>query len=290
MAWVTEAELEAVFLEQLEGLGYAVGHGSAISPEMRHPQRPSFRDTTLGPVLRDSLRRLNPDLPGTAIDAVAMRLEDIVFTSDLVQENRRLHDLMVNGVAVTYLDGSEERHARAHVVDWTNGANDWRAYNQVDVVGRTPRIPDVVLFLNGLPLVVVELKGTEGAGLRAACNQIDTYKADIPDLFRTTLLTVISDGIGALYGSLSAGFDRFMQWRTIDGETIVPAGSALALQTLAEGLLSQHTLLDMLRWFVVFEDEGQGPIKKIGGYHQFHAVRKACASILEARGRDGRAG
>lgn len=117
MAWGTEAELEAVFLDQLEGLEYAVAHGSSILPEMRHPQRPSFRDTILGPVLRESITRLNPDLPSTAIDEVALRLEDIGFASDLDQQNRRLHDLTVNDVVVTYLEDGEERHARAHVVD-----------------------------------------------------------------------------------------------------------------------------------------------------------------------------
>jgi len=162
--------------------------------------------------------------------------------------------------------------------------------NQVDVVGKTARIPDVVLFLNGMPLVLVELKGTEGADLTAAFNQIETYKSDIPDLFRTSLLTVISDGLHAKYGSLSAGFDRFMQWRTVDGETMEPPGSALALQTLTRGLLSQQTLLDMLRWFVVFEDEGRGPVKKVAGYHQFFAVRKAIDTIQDARGNDGKGG
>lgn len=158
------------------------------------------------------------------------------------------------------------------------------------MVGKNPRIPDVVLFLNGLPLVIIELKGTEGADVEAAFNQIETYKGDIPDLFRTSLMSVISDGFNAQYGSLSAGYDRFMRWRTVDGETLVPQHTTLELQTLTEGLLSRQTLLDMLRWFVVFEDEGKGPIKKISGYHQFYAVCKAIDAVLHARNTDGKGG
>jgi type I restriction enzyme R subunit len=290
MAWASEADLEAVFMEDLGELGYLLHHGSEISPEMRNPMRTSFRETFLLPVFFDALKRLNPELPDTAIQEAATRVHDVVFATDVVQENRRLHDLLVNGVALTYFADGEELNTRVQIVDWENRQNDWRAVNQVDVVGKNPRIPDVVLFLNGLPLVVVELKGTEGAEIDAAYRQIDTYKEDIPDLFRTTLLTVISDGLNARYGSLSAGLDRFMRWRTIDGETIVEENSALALQTLTKGLLDQQTLLDMLRWFVVFEDEGKGPIKKIAGYHQFHAVRKAIQTILTAQGGDGKGG
>ena len=290
MAWASEADLEAVFMEDLGALGYSLHHGAEISPEMRKPMRTSFRETFLIPVFFDALKRLNPELPDTAIQEAAARVHDVVFATDVVQENRRLHDVLVNGVALTYFSDGEERNARVQIIDWENQNNDWRAINQVDVVGKNPRIPDVVLFLNGLPLVVVELKGTEGAEIDAAYRQIDTYKEDIPDLFRTTLLTVISDGLNARYGSLSAGLDRFMRWRTIDGETIVEENSTLALQTLTQGLLDQRTLLDMLRWFVVFEDEGKGPIKKIAGYHQFHAVRKAIQTIMSARGGDGKGG
>ncbi|MAU44481.1 MAG: DEAD/DEAH box helicase [Yangia sp.] len=290
MAWTSEADLENWFIGELAALGFTLQHGSEISPEMRNPMRSSFRETILVPVFLDAVRRLNPGLPETAIAEAASRVSDIVFASDLVQENQRVHALMVKGIPVTYFGDSEERNAVVQLVDWTNTANDWRVINQVDVVGKTARIPDVVLFLNGLPLVVVELKGTEGADIEAAFNQTETYKADIPDLFRTSLLTVISDGLHARFGSISAGLDRFMKWRTVDGETLVPDGSALALQTLAQGLLTPETLLSMLRWFVVFEDEGKGPIKKIAGYHQFHAVRKATETILGARGGDGKGG
>ncbi|MFT8483306.1 MAG: type I restriction endonuclease subunit R [Gluconobacter cerinus] len=290
MAWISEAQLETHFMESLAPLGYRLADGADVSPEVKDPLRASFRETILASVLLESLARLNPDVPKTALEDAARRVTDSVFTSDIVQENRRLHDLMVHGVPVTFFRDGEERNARVQLIDWTNAANDWRAVRQFDVVGKTARIPDVVLFLNGLPLVVVELKGVAGADIKAAWNQIDTYRADIPDLFRTNLLTVISDGLHARYGSLSAGFDRYMSWRTVDGTTLVPKGSELELSTLTKGLLAPQVLLDMLRWFVVFEDEGKGPIKKIAGYHQFHAVRKACETILSARAGDGKGG
>jgi len=290
MAWISEAQLETHFMESLAPLGFEPTHGANVSPEAKVPLRASFRETILTPVLLGSLSLLNPDVPQTALEDAARRVTDSVFASDVVQENRRLHELMVNGVPVTFFRDGEERNARVQLVDWLNAANDWRAVRQFDVVGKTARIPDVVLFLNGMPLVVVELKGVAGADIKAAWNQIDTYRADIPDLFRTNLLTVISDGLHARYGSLSAGFDRYMSWRTVDGATLVPKGSTLELPTLTQGLLAPQVLLDMLRWFVVFEDEGKGPIKKIAGYHQFHAVRKACETILSARAGDGKGG
>ncbi|MXV44288.1 HsdR family type I site-specific deoxyribonuclease [Saccharibacter sp. 17.LH.SD] len=292
MAWVSEAELETHFMESLVPLGYRLAQGRDVSPEHRSPLRESFRDAILTSVFSESLKRLNPTFPASALKEAARRVLNTVFTTDILQENRRLHELMVGGVPVTFTspDEQEERHERVRLVDWTNQANDWLAVRQFDIAGATVRIPDVVLFLNGLPLVVVELKTITGADIKAAWNQIATYKHDIPELFRTNLFTIISDGMQARYGSLSAEFDRYMGWRTVDGHTLVPHGSTLELATLAEGLLAPAIMLDMLRWFTVFEDDGRGLSKKIAGYHQFHAVQKAHSSIMVAQERDGKAG
>jgi type I restriction enzyme R subunit len=289
MAWISEKDLEDHFMATLPP-SFTQAHGTDASPESPTPLRASYRDTVLAPVLLNSLKRMNPDVPFTAIEDAARRVIDSVFATDVVQENRRLHNLMVHGIPVTYYTDSEARNARVQLVDWSNIANDWLAIRQFDVTGKTARIPDVVLFLNGVPLVVVELKGVEGEDIQAAWNQLQTYRADIPDLFRTNLLTVISDGLQARYGAFPAGFDRYMNWRTIDGEALVPRGTALELSTLTQGLLAPQVLLDMLRWFVAFEDEGKGPLKKIAGYHQFYAVRKASAAILSARTRGGKGG
>jgi type I restriction enzyme R subunit len=290
MAWNSESDLEDWMMTKLSGLGYATASGAEISPEKRDPERRSFHDAILRKTFAKAIARLNPDLPEGAVNEVVAKVADDTLSGDLIAENRRVHDLMIRGVPVTYFSEGEERNGRARLVDWDDEDNAWHAFNQVDMVGRTPRIPDIVIYLNGLPLVVVELKGTEGAGIEAAYNQIETYKGEIPRLFFTSLLSVISDGMAARYGTLSATLDRYMRWRTVDGETIKPENEALALGTLTEGLLARRTLLDMLRWFVVFEDDGKGPIKKAAGYHQFHAVRKAITSILGARDDDGKGG
>ncbi len=290
MVWNSESDLEVWFLERLAGLGYETGSGADISPEVRDPERRSFHDAILRKAFFASVARLNPELPEGAVAEVVAKVADDALAGDLTAENRRMHDLMVRGVPVTYFAQGEERHGRARLVDWDDRDNVWQAFNQVDMVGRVSRIPDVVIYLNGLPLVVVELKGTEGADIEAAFAQIETYKVDIPNLFRSTVFSVVSDGLNARYGTLSANWDRFMRWRTVDGETIVRENETLALGTLSDGLLTRSVLLEMLRWFVVFEDEGTGPIKKVAGYHQFHAVRKAVGSIVSARGDDGKGG
>ncbi len=290
MAFTTEADLEEFLMEQLDEPVCQLMHGAQLAPDNTPALRASYHETILEPVFMDSLRAINPDLPERVLTDASKKVLDPVFTTDVVQENRRIHQLMIMGVKATHVQDGEERGAVVHLVDWSDRNNDWRAVNQVDVVGRSSRIPDVVLFLNGMPLVVIELKGTEGRDIEAAFNQIETYKVDIPDLFRTNLLNVISDGFTARHGSLSASLDRFMTWRTQDGETLVPAGTELALETLARGLLNRQTLLDLLRWCVVFEDEGRGPIKKVAGYHQFFALRKATDAIIRARGQDGRGG
>ena len=131
--------------------------------------------------------------------------------------------------------------------------------NQFEVVGQTARRPDIVLFLNGMPIVVIELKGTESGTLKGAYNQVETYKAQVPALFRTNAFSVISEGVTARYGSISADLDRFMRWRTVDGETLVEDGTDLALHTLTHGLLAPSVILEMMRFCTVFEDEGAGP-------------------------------
>lgn len=290
MAFTSEADLEDFLMEELAELGCSLMHGAETAPDLKPALRGSYHETILEPVLLDALRAINPGLPDRVLAEASKKVLDVQFTTDPVQENRRVHRLMVEGIKTSFVEDGEERNAVVRLVDWEDQRNDWRAINQYDVVGQTPRIPDVVLFLNGMPLVVIELKGTEGKDIEAAFNQIETYKADVPDLFRTTLLNVISDGFTARYGSLSANLDRYMTWRTLDGSIMVPAGSDLALETLAKGLLNRQVLLDLLRWFVVFEDEGSGPIKKVAGYHQFFAVKKAMGAIAEARGRDGKGG
>jgi type I restriction enzyme, R subunit len=289
MAWLSEADLENWALTELQALGFDHVRASAVSPEATAPERRAYHDAILARRLNAAITRLNPDLPQAAVRDAALKVIDATFSADPIAENRRLHDLIVRGVPVETWVSGEAVGAVARLVDWENNDNDWLAVNQFEIVGKSARQPDVVLFLNGLPIVVIELKGTEGKDLPHAFRQIETYKNQVPELFRANLLSVISDGITARYGSVSADLDRFMHWRTIDG-TSVDEGAALELETLIRGLLPPPVLLQMLRHFVVYDDEGRGPVKKIAGYHQFDAVRKGVASVLRAREGDGRGG
>ena len=290
MAFATEDDLEQWALGELRDLGFTYLHGSELSPETDDPVRQSYHDTLLLLRLNAAIERLNPTLPPEAVQTVLNRVRDTEFAGDLISENRRIHTLMVGGVPVTWFEGGEERNAIARLVDWGNRENDWLVVNQFEVVGQTARRPDIVIFLNGMPVIVIELKGTQTGTLKGAYNQIETYKSQVPALFRTNAFSVISEGVTARYGSLSANLDRFMRWRTVDGETLVEDGTDLALQTLIHGLLAPGTILELMRYCMVFEDEGKGPIKKIAGYHQFHAVRKAVSAVLRARDIDGRGG
>ena len=290
MAFASEDDLEQWTIHSLQDMGYDYTHGAELSPESPSPVRGSFHEVLLIDRLRDAVMGLNGHLPPQAVEAVVNTVRDRQFAGELIQENQRLHELLLRGVPVSWVEGGEQRDAVARLVDFQDGSNDWLVTNQFEVVGKTARRPDVVIFLNGMPLVVIELKGTESGTLKGAYNQLETYKAQIPELFRTNAFNVISEGVTARYGSLSADLDRFMRWRTVDGEVIVQEGTDLALETMIHGLLDRSTILDLMRFCTVFEDEGAGPIKKIAGYHQFHAVRKGVDAVLSARDRDGRGG
>ncbi|MFM2052967.1 MAG: hypothetical protein RL456_1004, partial [Pseudomonadota bacterium] len=284
---MTEADVEQATLEWLAALGWEVGHGPDGSPpDAKTPgtERDTYRETVLKHRLRDAIRRLNPHIPAGAQDEACRQVLNPNLPG-LVQANRQMHRWMVEGVPVEYQKGGETRGDRVRLVDWSDvSRNDWLALNQFSIQGpKRTRRPDVVLFLNGLPVVVVELKnpGDENADLWSAFNQLQTYKDDIPDLFLSNGLLVISDGLEARVGSLTADRERFMAWRTIDGETVDPLGAMRELETLVHGLFQRELLLDYLRHFILFEDEGR-LVKKVAGYHQFHAVRAVVESVLVA--------
>ena len=211
-------------------------------------------------------------------------------TPVLLAANRQFHRLLVTGVPVQYQRDGETRGDFVRLVDWAAPArNEWLAVNQFSITGpHHTRRPDIVLFVNGLPLVLIELKNPADANADVwkAFQQIQTYKEQIADAFQYNEVLVISDGTDALLGSLSADSERFMAWRTIDGVTLDPLGPFNELQTLVRGVLAPAYLLDYLRFFVLFEDDG-GLVKKIAGYHQFHAVRAAIAQVIAASRPDG---
>jgi len=285
MSYIREAEIESALLEQLAALGYRSTTDAVIGPEGGAPEREAYSEVLLQGRLAAAVARLNPGLPAEA-RADAVRQVEATVSPSLVEENRRLHRLLVDGVPIEYLaEDGNLRGDQVRLIDFDDlEANDWLAVGQFTVVENgVQRRPDVVLFLNGLPVVVFELKnpGGEQATLDAAFNQLQTYKAQIPSLFRTNVALVISDGLTARIGSLTADTERFMPWRTTDGETIAPKGGA-EQTVLVEGVCERGRFLALLRDFVVFGDNGGGPFKIIAGYHQFHAVRRAMRSTLRA--------
>jgi type I restriction enzyme R subunit len=290
MSKILESGFESVVLTLLAEMGFSCHGGDAFDPDSSG-ERESYHGAMLPGRLKAAVARINPDLPPEAVDAAANAVLDFRFT-EMVQENQRIHRLLVDGVPVEYQRGGETIHDRARLVDWKDTHNEWLAVNQFVVVGANKRRTDVLIFLNGLPLVVMELKGPESknADIVSAYNQIQTYKTDIPALFRTNLMSVLSDGFAARYGTLSADFDRHMAWRTVDGESLADPKSLVAWETLVRGLLRRDVLLDLLRYFTVFENDGRSVIKKIAGYHQYHAVKKGLRKVIKALKSDGKAG
>ena len=285
MAFLSEGEIENALLGQLHGLGYGIEREEVIGPDGYRPERESHDEVLLCKRLEDAVERLNPGVPPEARqDAIRKVTQSELPT--LLEENRRLHRLLTEGVDVEYYaeDGTLTA-GKVALIDFENPENnDWLAVSQFVVInGQNNRRPDVVVFVNGLPLAVIELKapGSENATLVGAFNQLQTYKKQIPQLFHTNALLVTSDGISARVGSLSADLERFMPWRTTDGREIAPNG-APELPTLIEGVFEQRRLLDLLRDFTVFGETGSGLVKIIAGYHQFHAVKKAVDSTVRA--------
>lgn len=289
MGKMTESVVEEAALAWLAEQGWRVAYGVDASPDGRAPERPSNGDAILPKRLAAAVDRLNPHIPADA-RADAVRRVFAVETSSLVEENRRLHRLIVEGVPVEYHapDGTI-RGDRVRLVDLDTppgglDRNDWLAINQFTVVERGhTRRPDIVLFLNGLPVAVVELKnpGDGQATVAGAIKQLQTYKREIPSLFRTNALLIASDGVTARVGSLTADAERFMPWRTVDGEAIAPKGLP-ELEVLIAGVLDRGRLLTLIRDFTVFGDTGRGVAKIVAGYHQFHAARRAVAATLRA--------
>jgi type I restriction enzyme, R subunit len=281
---LTEDQLEQEALGWLTEVGYQPLHGPDIAADGPSPERASYRDIVLAGRLRQALTRLNPGIPPAALDDALKQVLDLGIPA-LLSANQRFHRLLVGGVPVQYQQQGETRGDFARLIDWGDpGANEWLAVNQFVIKGpHHTRRPDIVLFVNGLPLVLLELKNPAdmNASIWKAYDQIQTYKAQTPDVFQYNELLVISDGSEALMGSLSANSERFMAWRTIDGVALDPLGPFQELQTLVRGVLAPAYLLDYLRFFVLFEDDG-GLVKKVAGYHQFHAVRAAVERIVEA--------
>ena len=286
MTAFTESVVEEAALGWLEGMGWQVLHGGDIAPDAAAAERGDYGEMMLSQRLRNALARLNPELPSEALEDAFRKLTR-PEGADLIHRNRAVHRMLVDGVTVEYREaGGDIRGAQAQVIDFDKPANnDWLAVNQFGVTeNKRTRRPDVVLFVNGLPLAVLELKNAadEDATIWTAFHQLRTYKAEIPSLFVANAVLVVSDGVEARVGTLTAGREWFKPWRTIGGED--PADSHLPeMQVVIEGIFAPHRFLDLVRDFIVFEDEGGGRLaKKMAGYHQFHAVQVAVGETLRA--------
>ena len=277
-------------MEWLDRLGYEVLHGPDLSPDAPTPSRISYKQVFLTGQLKEACTRLNPGLSAETREEVLRKVQQTECPS-LIEENRRLHRYLVEGVPVEVArdDGSVGGDV-ARLIDFDDiDANDWLAVNQYTVIeGENKRRPDVVLFLNGLPLAVIELKkpGDESATLESAFNQLQTYKDEIPSLFRTNAVLLTSDGLQARIGSLTAKLERFMPWRTTDGSARATKG-APELETVIEGVFEKSRFLTLIRDFTVFEDTGSGLVKIVAGYHQYHAVRHAVERTIAAMHPEG---
>ena len=281
---MNEDELEQQCLNWFRDNSWDVAYGPDIAPDSDVPERSDYHEIVLKNDLREALVRINPDLPINAIEqAVAVVLKP--DSLDLKTNNRAAHRLLLEGVPVEYRKDDKTIHDRAFLIDFDNLSNNrFLAVNQFTIQGtKQPRRPDIVCFINGLPIAVLELKSPndENADIWSAFNQLQTYKDEISDLFVFNEALVVSDGYNARIGSLTANKERYSPWRTIKHEDDKPLLEC-QLETLVRGFFDRELLFDYIRFFVLFETDGEVIIKKIAGYHQFHAVREAVNSTLIA--------
>ena len=286
---MTEDQLEQETLSWFAEIGYTLLSGYDIAVDGVSPERRNYVDVLLLERLRSAISRLNPTIPAMAREDAFQQVVNL-GTPELLSANRHFHRLLVSGVPVQYQLDGETRGDYVQLMDFAHPhANEWLAVNQFTLKGaQHTRRPDIILFINGLPLVILELKNPtdENADIWKAYDQLQTYKEQISDVFHYNEVLVISDGTQARLGALSSNAERFMQWRTIDGVTLDPLGQFSELETLVRGLFCPALFLDYLRFFVLFEDDG-ALVKKIAGYHQFHAVRAAIAQVIAASSPEG---
>ena len=291
---LTESAIEAFAIKLLERLGYTHLHGPSIAPDSDNPERSDYAEVLLSARLTQAARRINHRLPRDVVD---MALKDVqrATSPELLASNEAFHRLLTEGVPVNLQKDGDTRGERVWLIDFARPENnEFVVANQFTVIeNHQNKRPDLVLFVNGMPLVVIELKNAadENATLKAAHQQIETYKQTIPGLFTANALVVISDGLEAKAGSIAAGLSRFMAWKSADGKAEA-SHLVSQLETLIVGMLNPVTLLDLLRYFIVFEkgrkeDQKTGQItistiKKLAAYHQYYAVNAAVASTLRA--------
>jgi Type I site-specific restriction-modification system, R (restriction) subunit and related helicases len=261
----TESEVEEAALAWFAGLGYTVLSGPEIAPGEVGEERTDYHQPFLLGRVRDALRRINPALPGSTVDEAVRKLT-VPSSASLIENNHTFHRYLTDGIPVEYRENGAIRHGLAKVIDLEDpGRNDLVVVNQYTIKeGDHTRRPDIVVFANGIPVGVIELKNPadENATIWSAYNQLQTYKQQIPSLFYTNEVLIVSDGVQARVGSLTADEDRFMHWRTIDGDETAP-GSVPELEVLLKGLFQKERFLEYLTDYILFENDGKTFIKKL---------------------------
>ncbi|MFW1938339.1 type I restriction endonuclease subunit R [Acinetobacter baumannii] len=286
---MNEITLELNCLAWFEQTGWNVLNSSELSPDSSNPLRKDYKQVLIESDLHAAFERLNPHLPASCFEQVLQKLNQ-PESLDLVTNNRAFHRMLLEGVPVTYKKQDDWVHDHAFLVDFNHmQQNRFVAVNQFTILGtKQPRRPDIICFINGIPFAVLELKSPtdENADIWDAFNQLQTYKEEISDLFVYNEALVVSDGVTARVGSLTANQERFLPWRTIKNEDDKPA-LEWELETVIRGFFDRELFLDYIRFFVLFETDGEKTIKKIAGYHQFHAVREAVQATIAAANPNG---
>lgn len=298
----TEDLLEAAAIEILQDLEYEYIFGPDISPDGDYPEREDYREVILKDRVKDALFKLNKDLPEEALEDAYRQI--ITFNSpSLTENNRYFHKFLVEGIEVSFKVEDIIRTKRAYIVDFDNPLdNEFLIVNQFTIVEDEERRPDLLIFVNGIPLVIIELKSAsdENVSIYEAFNQIQTYKNDIPSLFNYNEICILSDGINAKAGTITSNEERFMNWRSIDGETIEPL-TVPQYEVLLKGMLKKERLLDIIQNFILFQESSEAEkdvngerigdkktvIKILAAYHQYFAVKKAILKTKEATSEDG---
>jgi type I restriction enzyme R subunit len=282
-----EATIEDAALDYLRALGYSTAFGPNLAPDGVQPERANFEQVYLYDRLREAALRINPERRDL-VDEAIKRLQRAESQSEIA-ESARVHQLLIRGVPVEHRDGSGAvRTTSVRLIDIETPANnDWLAVNQFTIIGNKNRRPDVLIFVNGIPVGLLELKNLadEHATLKNAWNQVQTYRKDIPAVFVPNAVTVISDGVSAAISSFTGGFEHYAPWKTIDGREVV--SGVPALEVLIKGVFEPTRFLDIIGNFIVFSDESKGLVKRVAKYHQYWAVNAAVESTVEAAGPDG---
>ncbi|WP_026602185.1 type I restriction endonuclease subunit R [Methylomonas sp. 11b] len=289
---ITEDQLEQLCLDWFTDIGYHYVNGYDIAPDAEHPERVDYRQVVLFERLLNQLQKINPHIPFDVLERVSQQIAK-PESPVLIKSNHVFHRLLLEGVKVDFKIDGEEKTDYVALLDFaTVSNNQFLVVNQYTIAGsKGHRRPDVLVFVNGLPLAVLELKNPvdQNADIWAAYQQLQTYKDEISDLFIFNAALVVSDGLHARVGSLTANKERFLPWRTLASEDDKPLFQ-YRLETLVKGFFQPELFLDYLHYFILFEQDDGQLIKKIAGYHQFHAVREAVkATVIAAQQIDDRA-